>query len=40
MKKALAAVLTVMLLLGGIVLFGGGERPSPEVASIVVTQQA
>ena len=39
MKKVLAAVLTVMLLVGGMVIFGG-ERPQPEIASIEVAQQA
>ncbi len=40
MKKTLVSVLTVILLVGGIVLFGGGERPQPELASTQVIQQA
>ena len=39
MKKTIAAVLTVMLLVGGMVIFRG-ERPQPEIASIEITQQA
>ena len=40
MKKILAAVLTVMLLVGGMVTFRGVERPAPEIASTSVFYQA
>ena len=40
MKKMIATVLTVMLLVGVITINGGAERPAPEIASNAVTQQA
>ena len=40
MKKTLATVLTVMLLVGGIVLLGGPERPAPEVVKAPISYQA
>ena len=40
MKKTLVSVLTVILLVGGIVLFGGGERPQPELVKAPVFYQA
>ena len=41
MKKTIAVALTVMLLVGGMVLMGGGpERPRPEVVNAPVFYQA
>ncbi|WP_426350711.1 hypothetical protein ACPWSR_05570 [Alloiococcus sp. CFN-8] len=40
MKKTIAALLTVMLLAGGITLFAGPERPRPEIVKAPVFFQA
>ena len=39
MKKTIAALLTVLLLAGGVMLFGG-ERPSPEIVKAPIYLQA